>query len=142
MTDISTFDFGALMLLLMLLAHFADDFHFQGILADMKQRRWWEEQFRKHGEDMPAKYSRDYLCALAVHSLEWSIAVMLAPVALGMWRHMGVVVTLVLFNAISHAYVDDMKANRREINLVEDQSIHLVQIACMWLCCLANLRLA
>ena len=91
---------------------------------------------------MPAKYSRDYLCALAVHSLEWSIAVMLAPVALGMWRHMGVVVTLVLFNAISHAYVDDMKANRREINLVEDQSIHLVQIACMWLCCLANLRLA
>jgi len=30
------------LLLLMLLAHIADDFYLQSILANMKQKRWWE----------------------------------------------------------------------------------------------------
>jgi hypothetical protein len=31
-----------------------------------------------------------------------------------------------------HAIVDDLKANKKAINLIQDQSIHLVQIILTW----------
>ena len=36
-------------------------------------------------------------------------------------------------NVIIHAFVDNLKANDKEINLAADQSIHLVQIVITWL---------
>lgn len=33
-----------------------------------------------------------------------------------------------LINFIIHAFVDDLKANKKKINLCVDQSIHIIQI--------------
>ena len=57
---------------------------------------------------LPAwKYSLYYNTGL---SCEWVYAVVF-------------VVTLLI-----HAFVDDMKANKHKINLIQDQSIHVIQI--------------
>lgn len=32
-------------------------------------------------------------------------------------------------NTILHGFVDDLKANQKKINLIADQSVHLLQIA-------------
>ena len=34
----------------------------------------------------------------------------------------------IIINMIVHAYVDDLKANKYKINLIEDQLTHLLQI--------------
>jgi hypothetical protein len=33
-----------------------------------------------------------------------------------------------IINAIIHAFIDDLKANKLKINLIEDQTLHLAQI--------------
>lgn len=38
-------------------------------------------------------------------------------------------VFIFMINAILHGTVDDLKANKKKINLITDQSIHLLQIA-------------
>ena len=35
-------------------------------------------------------------------------------------------------NLVIHMVVDDLKANRKKINLIQDQSIHMVQILATW----------
>ncbi len=47
----------------MILLHIIDDFHLQGILANMKQKNWWLKQ--KGYKDM---YEHDYITALTIHS--------------------------------------------------------------------------
>jgi hypothetical protein len=37
-----------------------------------------------------------------------------------------------IYNWLIHAYVDNLKANNHKINLIQDQSIHLVQIIITW----------
>ena len=37
-----------------------------------------------------------------------------------------------IVNIMIHSVVDDLKANRKKINLIEDQFIHLVQITVTW----------
>jgi hypothetical protein len=37
-----------------------------------------------------------------------------------------------VINALIHYYVDNLKANELKINLVEDQSVHLLQILTTW----------
>ena len=53
------------------------------------------------------------------------------------WTHGFVIgysfISIFLFNMIFHAVVDDMKANRHEINLIQDQILHLIQIGLTWL---------
>jgi hypothetical protein len=40
----------------------------------------------------------------------------------------------ILANMLIHGIVDDMKANRKKINLIVDQLIHLAQVVITWLC--------
>ena len=115
------------LLLLMLLAHIADDFYLQGILANMKQKRWWE-----HSEWYKPLYRDDYRIALLIHSMSWSIMILLPYIVL--YNISG----LMLFgafitNAVIHYYVDDLKANKEQINLVVDQSIHIGQVIVTWM---------
>ena len=42
-------------------------------------------------------------------------------------------IAFLLLNCTVHAIVDDLKANQLTINLVQDQSIHLLQIFATWL---------
>lgn len=107
----------------MLLAHFFADFHLQGILADMKQEQWWRKQ-----EGYNSKYKYDYLAALAIHSAEWTLWVMM-PLMLLPHLDLGIFLLLAALNMVVHSLTDNSKANYKDINLIQDQIIHLAQIA-------------
>jgi hypothetical protein len=108
-----------IILVLMLLGHLVADYTLQGWLADGKQESWWKKIC---GGEIPDKYKHDYIAALYCHALYWSIFIC-APFYASPWF-----LYAVMGNTIIHAIVDDLKANRMEINLIQDQLLHLVQI--------------
>ena len=106
----------------MVFMHIVDDYYLQGILANLKQRSYWES----HAPDKMYKY--DYIVALLMHGISWSFCIML-PIVISnglIWNtgHDDVFI----FNALVHSVVDNAKANQRKINLIVDQSIHMVQV--------------
>jgi hypothetical protein len=111
----------------MILAHIVDDYYLQGILASMKQKKWWLEQ--KGYKDM---YKNDYKMALLMHSMSWSIIISL-PIMFFTTAPGAFIYTLFVLNAMMHYYIDNLKANELAISLVEDQSVHLIQILLTWL---------
>ena len=120
----------AFVLILMLFFHIVDDYYLQGILASMKQKEWWKE-------NAPQKlYKYDYMVALIMHSFSWAFMIML-PIALYFTFDISAAYFLALFfNMSIHCFVDDLKANKKKINLVIDQTIHIVQIVITALICL------
>lgn len=106
-------------LVLMLLGHLVADYTLQGWLADGKQKSWWRKIC---GGEIPDKYRNDYIAALVCHSLYWSIFVC-APFYTSSHFLLATII-----NTAVHAVVDDLKANQKRINLIQDQLIHLVQI--------------
>lgn len=114
-------------LILMLFAHIVDDFYLQGILAKMKQKGWWEE-------NAPAAlYKFDYIAALIIHALSWSIMITLPILYASAWNLHWAIYLMLGANVAIHAIVDDLKANRHAINLIGDQSIHFAQVYITWL---------
>lgn len=114
-------------LLCMIFFHIADDYYLQGILASMKQKSWWENNY-------PDKlYKYDYLMALFMHSFSWSFMIMLPPTVYTMIVGATWYPILYVLNLCVHFYVDNLKANKMKINLIQDQCIHLVQIVGTWL---------
>ena len=112
--------------LLMIFCHIVDDYYLQGWLASAKQKRYWEE-------NAPDKmYKHDYIWALIMHSFSWSFMIML-PFAyiLNFYLNIPFIITFVL-NLITHAIIDDLKANRHAINLIQDQIFHIIQIIFTW----------
>lgn len=116
-----------LILFTMIFLHIVDDYYLQGWLASAKQKVWWEK-------NAPDKmYKNDYIVALFMHSFSWSFMIML-PVTLylliigGTWYPM-----FYISNLLVHMYVDNLKANKHEINLIQDQSMHMVQIVATWI---------
>ena len=108
-----------LILILMLLGHLVADYTLQGWLAEGKQKNWWKKVC---GGEIPNKYKHDYIAALLCHALYWSIFIC-APFYASPWF-----LCAVMGNTIVHAIVDDLKANRMKINLIQDQLLHLIQI--------------
>lgn len=125
------------LLMMMVALHVFADFHLQGILADLKQKRWWEKQeceFIKEMADRGADwiqtnwiYDKDYAVALWLHAFEWSFIVCIPLMYFVGFTWQGAY--LVLLNTAMHAYVDDLKCNEVEINLIVDQICHLIQLA-------------
>ena len=113
------------MFLLMAFCHVIEDFHVQGILADLKQRMWWKDNVKQDG--FGHRYDKDYIAALLVHGFEWSFFIHL-PL---MWyTNLSPLVLVSLpINMVVHAVIDDLKCNRLKLNLWQDQLLHLVQIA-------------
>lgn len=112
-------------LLFMIFLHIVDDYYLQGILASMKQKSWWLKN-----PDYEYKYRNDYVVALIMHSFSWTFMVML-PVLIYLILFRNITWTfLYLFavNLFCHAYTDNEKANKKTINLVQDQTIHIFQI--------------
>lgn len=110
-------------LLSMLFMHIVDDYYLQGILASMKQKAWWKKQ-----ESYTDTYKYDYIVALIMHSFSWAFMIMM-PIAISMsWNVTIGFAVVMLANAAIHCIVDDLKANKMKINLVQDQSIHMAQI--------------
>lgn len=116
-------------LFLMIFAHIFDDYYKQGILAYMKQKAWWK------ANAPGAMYRFDYIAALIAHSFSWAFMIML-PIALVQYSSIDPLAygIALLANMVIHAIVDDLKANKKKINLIVDQSVHLVQIFVTWLC--------
>lgn len=110
----------------MCFCHIVDDYYLQGILASMKQKSWWTKQ-----ESYENKYKNDYVVALIMHAFSWSFMILIPFLLLGLpWVF---IVLAFIVNGIIHAFVDDLKANQKKINLVQDQSIHIGQIFLTWL---------
>ena len=111
-------------LFLMIFLHIVDDFYLQGIMASMKQKSWWQ----KDPVGSNPKYKNDYIAALFAHSFSWSFMIMLPVMLWGQWEW-----PILIANMLTHAVIDDAKANKFQINLIQDQTYHLIQIIATWL---------
>lgn len=108
--------------LLMIFFHIVDDYYLQGWLASAKQKKYWQE----NAPDKMYKY--DYIWALIMHSFSWSFMVML-PIAFVKGFNVDVIFLIFfVINVATHAAADDLKANKKAINLWTDQLIHMWQI--------------
>ena len=111
--------------ILMLLCHVIGDFVLQtDKIANLKQKTWWKENC---SEEELKKYKDDYKMALLMHCILWS-AMVLLPVILCVEISGLALYFIFIGNVLIHYVTDDLKANYKEINLVEDQTIHLLQI--------------
>lgn len=108
----------------MIFLHIIDDYCLQApCLCDLKQKSFWEK-------NSPGKfYEHDYIWALLMHGFSWSFMIML-PIAISRGFNVDInFFLLFIFNAMFHAIVDDLKANRFMFNLWTDQLYHVAQIA-------------
>ena len=116
-------------LLAMIFCHILDDYCLQShCLAKLKQRQFWKENAPQQ------KYRYDYIMALIMHGLSWTFCVMLPVWIYGFATgDFELFLPVYIANAIMHAAVDDLKANRFRINLIQDQLIHMEQLVVIWL---------
>ena len=134
-------------LFLMLLMHYIEDFHLQGCLANLKQKKLWQEQMsnnnmHSHYVFEHSIYKNDYKMSLFAHSIENALFVMLPMIVdmlISEFIHC-LQNTWILFIpstiliCVSHYLIDDSKANEMKINLVQDQLYHLCVILLIFLC--------
>ena len=110
-------------LLSLVFSHIIADFHVQNtFMAKYKQAKEW----KIYGKP----YLYDWVPVLVVHSFSWAFFtflpllyyVYIKDMTFGMWA------IVVLVNTLIHFVIDDQKCNRFNINLIEDQLSHLLQI--------------
>lgn len=124
--------------LLMYLFHIVDDFVLQPVcLSKLKQKQYWVDECNKHKYDIK-HYKYDYIVALLIHALSWSIMITLPFLILSYYVIPGMLLALVLVNTIIHALSDHFKVNELSINLCADQWIHMIQINITFLFLLLN----
>lgn len=119
-------------LLCMIFCHIIDDFCLQkSSLVDLKQKKWWET----NAPDI--MYINDYKVALFMHSFSWSFMVLLVPTIHLLLTNYNItigaiILALFYMNIVIHYHIDNMKANKNMINLIVDQTVHLIQIILTW----------
>lgn len=114
-------------LMLMIFCHIVDDYYLQGILASMKQKKWWNENAPN------PLYKHDYIIALIIHGFSWTFMVMLPIAMMFSFAPPSPFWICFLVNAAVHSFIDDLKANKLKINLVTDQALHIIQICVTYL---------
>lgn len=113
-------------LLCMLFLHLIDDYKLQGILANLKQEDWWID-------NAPEKmYRKDYIVALFEHGFMNSFMIHI-PIYLWLCQNFIVLTVTMIISTAFHALVDNMKANLKFINLIQDQLLHIAYIFFMWM---------
>lgn len=106
-------------ILFMFLCHIIDDFVLQPkSLGYLKQKNNWRR--------LKDFYKYDYLMALFIHSLSWSIMIHIP--LMGINTDTFILCWSILLNLMIHGVIDDLKANRGKLNLIMDQTIHFIQI--------------
>ena len=108
----------------MFFMHVVADFNLQGIMASMKQKAWWKKQEGYEEDDN----GNDYKFPLFWHSLQWSFCIMLPLFVANDLKVDFVGLIFFCLNIWLHYIVDNLKANQHFLNLVDDQTIHIVQI--------------
>lgn len=104
--------------------HLVADYNMQGILANFKQKSWWEKNYPDE------LYKNDWVVALLEHGFMWSFMTHL-PLIWYFWGNQDAffaIEALILIQAGMHAFIDHGKANAKAINLIDDQLFHLLQI--------------
>ena len=109
-------------ILCMIFCHIIADYNLQGWLASAKQKSYWE----KNAPDQ--MYKHDYICALIMHSFSWTFMIMLPLMYAVGFKVNSFLLFLFVSNVLLHAITDDFKANKKVLNLWQDQSIHMYQI--------------
>lgn len=137
----------SLLLIAMIFMHIVDDYYLQGVLAKMKQRDWWysaaanmplnnepDKCKEAYGfRNIKPMYEKDYIVALIMHAFSWSFMVMLPILIQTYWRPHWAIILMFGINVVVHAIVDDLKSNKKKINLIADQIIHIFQVWAVWL---------
>lgn len=108
--------------LLMVFCHIVDDYYLQGWLASAKQQEWWKKNAPQ------SLYRNDYKCALMMHGLSWAFMIMLPIAAMQSFQVSPEFAAFFYLNAYLHCFIDNLKANKRCINLWQDQFCHIIQI--------------
>lgn len=116
----------------MIFCHIIADFNLQGILATMKQKSWWESQCKTEIER--EFYKNDYEVSMLMHCFSWAFIVFIPVFIYNYLNNIDYdfLIPLFIVNIVIHFIVDDAKANKRTINLAEDQSVHMTQILFTW----------
>ena len=109
-------------ILWMIFFHIVDDYYLQGWLASAKQKSWWE---KNAPEEM---YKRDYIWTLIMHAFSWTFMIMLPIAYVYDFMIDGTYLAMFVANWIAHARVDNLKANKKMINLWQDQLTHILCI--------------
>lgn len=101
-------------------------FYRQHVYLNLNKKNWWISECQKQSISIE-KYKYDYLMALLIHSISWSIMIHL-PIMLCTNISDFKLFLSVLINTLIHFTIDDLKANREKLNLIYSQLIHLLQI--------------
>ena len=118
-----------IVLLSMIFLHIVADFNLQGMLGELKQKKWWEE----HYPDLyPDLYKNDYKVAAHLHAFSWAFMIMFPILVYQQFTVAWTFYGWFLLNLLAHYRIDDEKANRGSIGLGIDQFSHLVQIGITW----------
>lgn len=112
-------------LVCMLFLHLIDDYKLQGWLASAKCKDWWKQNAPNE------KYKNDYIIALIEHAFMNSFMIHI-PIYIWLYRNEFVLAFTILLSTIFHSVVDNAKANKRSINLIQDQLAHLLWIIVIW----------
>ena len=114
----------------MTFCHTIADYNLQGILANLKQTKWWEQNYHTNKDEQNAS------AALRIHSGSWAFMIML-PIMLFMLitkqYDFDFYIVALGINSLIHSIVDDAKCNQEIINYRTDQYIHMFQIGITWL---------
>ena len=112
-------------LLCMVYLHLIDDYVLQGWLASAKCKSWWEHNCPNE------KYKNDYIIALIEHAFMNSFFIHI-PIYLWLCQNEFCLILTLLFMTAVHAKVDHLKANKKKINLWQDQLIHIITVLWLW----------
>lgn len=120
-----------ILILCMLFCHIVDDYYLQGWLASAKQKKWWEQNAPN------VLYKNDYIMALVEHAFSWTfmihIPITIYLIFMGNLPNIYFFLAVFIINWLVHMLTDNAEANQMKINLIIDQSIHIIQIVCTWL---------
>lgn len=111
----------------MLFLHFLSDFTLQGWFAQGKQKSWWKKQCKDADIEF-SPYRHDYVCALIEHSAYWAVITFAPLIFFASWPSWWSMAIFVIVQIAVHAVIDDRKANKLKINLVQDQLAHMGQL--------------
>lgn len=115
----------------MFFMHIVDDYYLQGCLAKFKCRDFWKENAP---QDL---YKHDYIVALIMHGFSWAFMVHLPVLFYNYFVRpdgtlFNVVFIMIVSQGMCHAVIDNLKANEKDINLIIDQMLHIIQIIAVW----------
>ena len=123
----------------MIFMHIVDDYYLQGKLAQLKQNSFWKNKNNYNFDPSSDNYMSldnymhkcrfDHYVALFMHSFSWTFMINI-PMVLNSYYRIEPYVFAIEFitNLIIHMVTDDLKANAHEISLLEDQTVHILQI--------------